>query len=218
MADYLIRLIRWCFDRFYREFAWTYNTVAAAVSWGHWRSWVLAVLPFLHGDVLELGCGTGHLQLALADYSAVTRVIGLDISWPMLMLTRRNTAIARLVRADVRGIPLADESFDCVVATFPSEYIADSQTLAEVWRLLRPGGRFVVLLGAQLAGPDVYRRLIALAYRLILPSTPVAEADVPVGASAMRLLAALEDAKLPARDRWVSAPGGAVYLLEALKH
>jgi ubiquinone/menaquinone biosynthesis C-methylase UbiE len=214
----VLRLIRWCFDRFYREYAWTYDTVAAAVSWGHWRSWALTVVPLLHGDVLEIGCGTGNLQAALADHTATTRVIGLDVSWPMLLLTRGKTPSARLLQSDVRRIPLADGSFDCVVATFPSEYIADPGTLAELWRILRPGGQLVILLGAQLAGPVLYRRLIAMAYRLVLPSAPVAKADLPTGAAGLHLLAALAESGLPACDRWVAAPGGAVYLIEALKH
>jgi ubiquinone/menaquinone biosynthesis C-methylase UbiE len=214
----VIRLIRWCFERFYREFAWTYDTVAAAVSWGHWRSWALTVVPLLHGDLLEIGCGTGNLQAALADHTATTQVIGLDVSWPMLLLTRRKTPSARLLQSDVRCIPLADRSFDCVVATFPSEYIADPGTLAELWRILRPGGQLVILLGAQWAGPVLYRRLIALAYRLVLPAAPVVPNDLPTSAAGLHLLAALAAAGLAARDRWVAAPGGAVYLIEAQKH
>ena len=45
-----IRLLRWSFARFYREFAWTYDTVAAAVSRGLWRRWIEAVVPRLHGE------------------------------------------------------------------------------------------------------------------------------------------------------------------------
>ncbi len=54
------RFLRWAFGRFYREFAWTYDLVAAIVSRGHWRHWIVAAVPWLQGDaVLELGSGTG---------------------------------------------------------------------------------------------------------------------------------------------------------------
>src|SRR5581483_7415360 len=83
------RAIRWCFARFYREFAWTYDAVAAAVSGGRWPDWGRAALPYLRGRVLELGCGTGNLQRALAQYPGVGWPIGLDASPQMLAITRR---------------------------------------------------------------------------------------------------------------------------------
>ncbi|NJP04278.1 MAG: hypothetical protein HC837_00930 [Chloroflexaceae bacterium] len=41
-----IAFIRWAFDRFYRECAWTYDTVAWLVSWGYWQRWTHAALPY----------------------------------------------------------------------------------------------------------------------------------------------------------------------------
>ena len=48
------------------------------------------------------------------------------------------------------GAPISDAGFDSVVSTFPSDYITDPQTLAELARVLRPGGRLVVVLGGWL--------------------------------------------------------------------
>ncbi|NTV64514.1 MAG: hypothetical protein HGA65_13385, partial [Oscillochloris sp.] len=53
----LAHLVRWAFERLYREFAWTYDMVAVAVSGGLWRRWGLAALPYVRGRVLELGFG-----------------------------------------------------------------------------------------------------------------------------------------------------------------
>jgi ubiquinone/menaquinone biosynthesis C-methylase UbiE len=214
MADRYIALSRWAFERFYREFAWTYDAVAAAVSWGRWQDWILTALPLLHGDVLEVGCGTGNLQRALAGRPAIRRVVGLDLSQQMLTLARRKAPQARLTRADVRRLPFPGAAFDCVVATFPSEYIADPQALAEIARILRPGGQLQIVLGAQLAGPAIYRRIIALAYRLVRLQPP-APASAPARGAAPRMLAALEQAGLAAHDTWVAAPGGAVYRITA---
>ena len=215
-----IRLIRWAFARFYHEFAWTYDTVAALVSAGHWRDWALAALPDLRGRVLELGCGTGNLQLALAGRDAAA--VGLDASPTMLALTRaklgRAGRGAALLRADARALPLAGRQFDTVVATFPSEYIVDPATLGEVRRVLRPGGRLVVVLAAQLSADGLYARLIDVAYRLTLQSSPRPR-PAPAAATpasepfAARLGQGLLQAGFSLQEFWAGAPGGRVYTL-----
>ncbi|MEI7772873.1 MAG: class I SAM-dependent methyltransferase, partial [Chloroflexales bacterium] len=124
------RLIRWGFERLYRELAWSYDAVAAAVSGGLWQRWGLVVLPFLRGRVLEIGFGPGHLQLALA--AAGRPACGVDSSPQMISIARRRLRRAghpaRLARGSAQQIPLASAAFDTVLATFPAEYIADPRT------------------------------------------------------------------------------------------
>lgn len=210
MARRWQQMIRWAFDRFYREFAWTYDAVAAVVSWGHWQAWVRSVLPLLQGQVLELGCGPGTLQRAAPS-------MALDASPQMLRLARRKAPQSRLIHADARWIPLPAAAFDTVVATFPSEYIADQRTLSEIRRVLRPSGKLIVVLGAQLSGPLLYQQLIAAAYRMVLlaPPTPPANApvDLPVGQSP--LVQALRQAGFVAEASWHPSDGGAVFLIRA---
>lgn len=229
LSDVYRQLVRWAFDRFYREFAWTYDAVAAAVSAGSWRGWTLQVRPFLSGRVLELGCGTGNLQRAIADTPAHTGSIGLDISAQMLRLTARRLAAAghtpRLLRADARSLPIADGAFDTVVATFPSEYIAAESTLREARRVLPAGGRLIVVLGATLAGDGTYQRTVELAYRITLQRSPRdmprrrPEQRSPAGMTddrtLSRLAAGLARAGFSASERWVDAPGGMVYVVVA---
>jgi ubiquinone/menaquinone biosynthesis C-methylase UbiE len=213
------QMIRWAFARFYREFAWTYDTVAAVVSWGHWQAWVRSVLPLVHGQVLELGCGPGTLQQALAEAPLPLPSIALDASAQMLRLARRRAPHSRLLRADARWIPLPTAAFDTVVATFPSEYIADQRTLSEIRRVLRPSGELIVVLGAQLSGPLLYQQLIAMAYRIVLltpPSTPASNpVDLPIGQSP--LVQALRQAGFVAEARWHPSDGGAVFLIRATR-
>lgn len=180
------------FYHFYREFAWTFDAVAWAVSGGLWRRWVLAALPELRGRVLELGFGTGQLQLALADRPGV---LGLDPSPQMTRITatrlRRRSCAPRLTRGDAQALPCPGASFDTVVATFPAEYILDPATHAEIRRVLAPGGRLVIVPLAQL-DPGLYTRLVDVAYRLTLRASvrraPQAEPlTIPLHIAGMRL-------------------------------
>lgn len=162
-------LLRWAFTRFYREFAWTYDLVAAAVSRGLWQYWIESVVPHLQGDrVLELGSGTGYLQRALQQ--AGVWAIGLDASPQMLRLARRKVeqagGQALLLRAYAQQLPFLDNSFSDVVATFPAEYILDPATLSEVWRVLRPDGQAVLVNSAQFTQHDAYSAAVAVAYRV----------------------------------------------------
>lgn len=154
------QLVRWLFHRLYNEFAWSYDVVAWAVSGGYWQRWVRAAEPFLHGRILELGCGPGYLQAALATR---TGVVGLDLSPSMLRRAARFGR--RLVRADARRLPFADASFDTVCATFPAEYILDPATQAEIRRVLTLDGHLVIVDGGRLEGG--YGRFIDAIYRLL---------------------------------------------------
>jgi ubiquinone/menaquinone biosynthesis C-methylase UbiE len=208
-------LMRWLFTRLYREFAWSYDTVAAAVSWGNWQHWTQAVLPYSRGRVLELGCGTGSVQQALAGRPPSDTVVGLDLSPQMLAICQarleRHGLRAPLVRASAEQLPFPAGSFDSVVATFPSEYIASASTLHELRRVLRPAGVACIALGAQLGGPALYRQLAGLAYRLTLQRPPERLPEL----RATALLEAMQAAGLATHDAWLDAPGGQVYCVVA---
>ncbi len=207
--------VRWGFERLYREFAWTYDTVAAAVSGGLWRRWALATLPFLKGRVLELGFGPGHLQLALAfgSHSAC----GLDASPQMIAIARRRLRRAgrpvRLAQGRAQQIPFAPAVFDTVLATFPAEYIADPRTHAEIRHVLAPGGRVVILPLAQL-DRSLYARLVDLAYRLTLQA-PVLHKTPP----AAQPTAGLQIGDTPLEAHWIQVgPSQALVLVGDLSN
>ncbi|MBI5953885.1 MAG: methyltransferase domain-containing protein [Chloroflexi bacterium] len=139
------RLMRVFFDLLYHPFAFTYDLVAAAVSFGKWNDWVRSVIPFISGTrILELGHGPGHLQLALTTRGLDS--VAMDESAPMGRIAKRRLGNSmKLARAVTQKIPFADETFDSVISTFPSEYIFDPQTLTEAHRVLRSDGRLIVL-------------------------------------------------------------------------
>jgi ubiquinone/menaquinone biosynthesis C-methylase UbiE len=213
-SQFYIRLVRWAFARFYREFAWTYDTVAAAVSGGRWAAWGRACLPYLGGRVLELGCGTGNLQVALGRRPGEPPAFGLDASPQMLALSARKLARAglagRLTRAGAQALPFAPSAFDSIVATFPTDYIVDPATLAEIGRVLRPGGRLVVALAASFGRPSPYARAIGLIYRATLQRSPAAPPD-PAPRSALDL--ALGQHGFAVDERWAPVGPDRVHLI-----
>jgi ubiquinone/menaquinone biosynthesis C-methylase UbiE len=101
------------------------------------------------GDLLDVPCGFGRhsVPLARANY----RVVGVDRSESLLAEARRRVGGERwpkLVRADYRDLPLADESFDAALNLFTSlGYLGDEEdtkVLGEIRRVLRPGARLVI--------------------------------------------------------------------------
>lgn len=96
--------------------------------------------------VLDLACGPGRHAAALLRRSG--RVVGLDLSMPLLRAAQRR-GLAALVRGDVRAVPLRSAGFSVVVNLFTSfGYFDDdaqhAAVLAEVARVLRPGGVFAL--------------------------------------------------------------------------
>jgi ubiquinone/menaquinone biosynthesis C-methylase UbiE len=139
------RFMRFFFNLLYHPFAFTYDLVAWVVSFGKWQDWVFSVIPHLQGTrVLELGHGPGHLQRLLLNRGL--SAIGMDESTQMGRIAKRRLGTShKLTRGHSQSLPYPNIFFDCVVSTFPSEYIYDPRTLAEVKRVLRNGGRLVVL-------------------------------------------------------------------------
>jgi SAM-dependent methyltransferase len=134
---------------------------------GQWRVWQRLVLPRLRGnDVLELGCGLGDLlaDMALTGYHCQA----IEESLPMVRAARETMQRrapgqkAWIIHGSAQHLPFSDSSFDTVVSTFPSEYIYDPDTIAEVERVLRAGGRLIVVEGANLLPVGFFQPLLVL--------------------------------------------------------
>ena len=97
-------------------------------------------------EVLEVGTGEGQVARAIVAANGST-VVGVDPTRNQIEEAARRGAGPRFVRSGAAALPFDDGSFDAVVCCLVFEHIDDvDEALAEVARVLRPGGRFVFCL------------------------------------------------------------------------
>jgi phosphatidylethanolamine/phosphatidyl-N-methylethanolamine N-methyltransferase len=118
------------------------------------------------GRILEVGVGTG---ISLPDYNPINRIVGVDLSEPMLRKAQERVQTLGLLHVDglavmdAERMALPDQSFDVVVAQFVITAVPHpEETLDEFARVLKPGGEIILVnhIGAE-SGP---RRLFELCF------------------------------------------------------
>lgn len=179
------RLVRFGFRLLYNELAFTYDAVAWVVSLGEWGRWQRTALNHLTAPpgatVLELAHGTGNLQLALR--AAAYRTVALDLSPAMGRIARRKLLAQRVPAPLVRGrgeaLPFASGRFPAVISTFPTEFIVEPDTLREIYRVLAPGGRLIVVFNGLLTQGGAARQALEAAYRVTGQRGPWPEQIAP---------------------------------------
>ncbi|MEO6755002.1 MAG: class I SAM-dependent methyltransferase [Chthoniobacteraceae bacterium] len=140
---------------FYNKISRVYDMLSER-SEGPMRKAGLELLKIRAGEsVLEIGFGTGHSLVAIAKaVGPKGKVFGLDLSDKMLALAKANLAKARVLdratlrRGDAAKLPFADARMDAVFMSFTLELFDTPEiptVLAECKRVLRPGGRIVVV-------------------------------------------------------------------------
>ena len=156
-----------------------YDLVNRVITWGLDRKWrnetAKECLSTQPGRVLDLCCGTGDLAISIARLAGKeVELSGVDYSLPMLEIAAekaehlaggRNIAF---VHGDVSSLPFPDEHFDCIGISFAFRNLTYKNPLAqchlaEVLRVIRHGGRFIIVETSQ---PDL--KLIRKFFHLYL--------------------------------------------------
>lgn len=175
------------FDRLYSRFARPYDLAVRLLP--TWRRWLSQALPHVEGPrVLEVSPGTGWL---LTKYAGDVEAHAIDLNRDLVEVARRNLLRAGLTAevqvADVAEIPYPEASFDTVLSTMAfSGYPDGRRALSEIVRVLRPGGRMVIIdvnypgdgnrLGCALVGlwkrsGDLIRDIVSLLAEFALDAT-----------------------------------------------
>jgi SAM-dependent methyltransferase len=98
-------------------------------------------------SVLDVGCGEGQVGRVAARLPGVRTVVGVDPTWAQVRVAARRDGGVVIGRADAAALPFPSKAFDAVVACLVFEHIeALENAVAEVGRVLAPGGRFLFLL------------------------------------------------------------------------
>jgi phosphatidylethanolamine/phosphatidyl-N-methylethanolamine N-methyltransferase len=138
----------------YARWAPVYDFVFGAV-FERGRQAAIAAAERIGGRILEVGVGTG---LSLPGYSAANRLVGVDLSAPMLRKAKVRVAEHRLGNIDglavmdAQHLGFAEAAFDVVVAQYVITAVPDPEaTLDEFARVTKPGGEIVLVnhLGAE---------------------------------------------------------------------
>jgi SAM-dependent methyltransferase len=130
--------------------AWTRAAILSRV--GH---------PADGGTIVDLGCSSGYLLEDLRSGHPLALLIGVDLVASGLRKAHLRVPSARLLQADVCALPLAASSVDVVVSANLLEHVPDDRrALAEIRRVLRPGGTAVIVVPAGPRTYDYYDRFL----------------------------------------------------------
>jgi ubiquinone/menaquinone biosynthesis methyltransferase len=165
-APYVRRLFHTIADR--------YDLITRLLSFGRDRHWKMRLVglaePRVGSAALDLACGTGDIAFELALRGA--QVVGLDVTHRMLELAQARNAGAnrvRFVTGDMMALPFPDASFDLVTTGYGIRNVPRIEpALAEIRRVLRPGGLLVSLDFDRPANPVV--RAVYLSYLTVVGS------------------------------------------------
>ena len=157
-----------------------YDLLNTLTSLGMHRVWRRSAVRFAEvkpdDQVLDLCAGTGDLALAIARYGRPKSVLGTDFVPEMLEVAEHKLADYHgstklcFQQADAQALPLGDQSFDLVTVGFGVRNLPDrSANFREVLRVLKPGGRYVILEFTQ-PPSRFFKTLYRLYNRNVLPT------------------------------------------------
>lgn len=132
-----------------------YDGLNRVISFGIDKSWKKKVLKIVASkkpaNILDIATGTGDMAILLAQTTA-QKIVGLDISAGMLDVGRKKIEAKNLsskiemVHADSENIPFGDNSFDAITVGYGiRNFETLEKGLAEIYRVLKPGGTLVIL-------------------------------------------------------------------------
>lgn len=121
------------------------------LQWAHDQGLLESLLSFAdlrrEDEVLDLGTGTGVVAAALKE--RISKVTGVDSSWPMIEMARQLHPDLTLDQADIRALPYPEGLYDKAIARMVLHHIINDlpKAIAEMFRVLKPGGEIIICEG-----------------------------------------------------------------------
>lgn len=141
-----------------------------------WRRAAVKLADVRPGDtVLDVACGTGDLALAFSR-AGVARVLGVDFTYDMLAIAKNKppaagNTVPGYQAGDAMRLPIADQSVDVVSIAFGIRNVVNpALAIGEFSRVLRPGGRLVILEFSQ-PNNTGFRRIYHFYFKYLMPRT-----------------------------------------------
>ncbi len=143
--------------KMFNEISPQYDFLNRILSLGMDMRWRREILRFLSDQpnqtVLDLATGTADVPLVLLEANSnVSKAVGIDLAEKMLEQGRLKIAQKgleekiKLLKGDINSLPFSDNIFDCVTISFGIRNVPDpKKVLAQMLRVLRPGGRALIL-------------------------------------------------------------------------
>jgi SAM-dependent methyltransferase len=171
-------------------------------------------------QVLDIACGTGVLtREALSAAGPDGRVVGVDPAPGMLAAAREVEPDIEWILGSAEALDLDDASFDCVLSQFGMMFFDDRrQAAAEMWRVLKPGGRVAIAVWSSVEHNPIYADIIALVREKVgdaaadviqlpftLPGSEVGEVLAASGFNDIQIDTRSEDAHFPGTRQIVEA-------------
>lgn len=153
------------------------NTVMTGGMHHRWRRQAASLgTRNVAGVALDVATGTGNMAIALARQTGIRQVVGLDFVPEMLHLAMRkalrhgSSEAIGFLQGDAMALPFPDNAFACVSCGFGLRNVGDvPKALAEMTRVVRPGGRVVVLEIVTSEGKGPLKRLVRLYFHRVVP-------------------------------------------------
>ena len=157
-----------------------YDLLNSVMSGGRHHAWRRRAVemgdPGLEGPALDVAAGTGDFALEVACNNWASEVVALDNTLEMLAgatsKARRRGLLdsLRMVSGDAHFLPFASDRFVCLTVGFGVRNFVDvPQALREMTRVVRPGGRVVILDIFRLEGRGLLARLFPIYFRAVTP-------------------------------------------------
>lgn len=190
---------RQMFDRIARN----YDVASHAISLGMNRRWrrlaVESLAPVAGGRYLDIGTGTGQLPFEILRQQPGASVDGMDVAEQMLVIAREKVASLglqsriHLFVGDAHALPAGEGVYDGIILGFCYRNIAHrKQALGEILRVLKPGGRLVLLEASAPQHP-----MVKLGFRLYSPIIPIIGRVLGEGAAFRYLVDSMKEFPCP---------------------